>query len=108
MTIVGISHIARRTIRNSAQPAEQGQLVGRGLVVVEDNVAKQRQRAGAIVREADDELCPVESAAPEFILALSCYLDESSVFPRKPFNFGLRDGVNAALGLRRPGTQCDC
>ena len=69
---------------------------------------KQRQRAGAIVREADHELCPVESAAPEFILALSCYLDESSVFPRKPFNFGLRDGVNAALGLRRPGTQCDC
>jgi hypothetical protein len=39
---------------------------------------KQRQRAGAIVREADHELCPVECAAPELILALSCYLDESS------------------------------
>ncbi len=108
MTVISIPHITCRTIRNPAQRAEQCQLIGGGLVVVEDDVSKQRKRTAAIIWETNRKLYPVDRTAPELILAISCFLDKSSVFPRELVNFGLRDSVNAALGLRRSVTQGNC
>src|SRR6516165_5713339 len=56
--------------RNMLQPktAQISPTMKNGAKRLMSMLPKQRKRAGAIVREADHELCPVESAAPEFIL----------------------------------------
>jgi hypothetical protein len=69
---------------------------------------EQRKRAAAVIWETNRDLCPTDRVAPKFILTVGCFLDESSVRPRKAFNLSLRDHMNAALGLRKPVAQGNC
>ncbi len=57
--IVGaIRHNARRTFSNAREDAQQAQLVGRGFIVIHNNVPQQWQAAGAVIRHGENQRLP--------------------------------------------------
>lgn len=58
VTIIIVARVTGGAICNPAEDAQQSQLVGRRLVVIEDNMPDQRQRAGPVVRQSDEQMSP--------------------------------------------------
>src|SRR6476646_5907952 len=52
VAIIVLVRVTGRAICNPTQDAQQRQLIGRGFVVVEDDVPDERQRAGSVIRKS--------------------------------------------------------
>ena len=70
---------APRAVGDPGEGAQQGDLVGGGLGVVQDDVAQQGQGARAVVGEAKDDVRPGDPIAPREVGAVAHRLDEGAV-----------------------------
>ena len=95
-------------VGDAAQHAQQAELVGRALVVVQDDVPQQRQRARAVVGQPDCQLRPADLAAAEVVVGRSLALDERAVVPGEAPDLlgGRRDGTCAPASAG-PSAQRD-
>jgi hypothetical protein len=93
----GVGHL-----RDSAQ---QAQLVGRGLVIVQDDAPQQGQRPRAIVRQPEAERCPGHVGAAKGIGLLERADHHQPVLACQCFDLPGRGRPHRPVGLRRTPAQ---
>lgn len=88
VVVAGVAGAARGPVGDPAERAQQRQLVGRRLVVVEDDVAEQRQRPGAVVGQPDGDVRPGHAIAAEAVAVFAGADDQGAVRPRQALDLG--------------------
>ena len=94
-----------RAVGDSAEHAEQTELVGGALVVVQDDVAQQRQRTRAVVGQANRQLRPADVLAAQVVIRFDLALHERAVVARQDSDLFGRDGMEPACRLRRAAPE---
>jgi len=89
-------------VGDPAQAAQEGELVGGALVVVEDDVAEQGQGTGAVVRQPDGDLRPGDVVASHAVRALAGGFHPGAVLAGEPAQLVDRDLVHAPVRVDGP------
>ena len=105
--VIGILRHSAGAIGDPRDSAQQCELVGRRLRIIQNDVPEKRQRAGAVVRQANDQLCPADILAPQPILVINSALDESTMGPGKTFDLGDGYRMHGTLRVRRALSKGD-
>jgi hypothetical protein len=93
---------ARGPVGYPAKDAQQGQLVGGTLIVVEDDVAEEWESACTVVRQPDGHLRPANIVTAQSILGFPAGLDESAVPTGESLHLVERYGMDASPGSAGP------
>ena len=76
-----------------------------GFVVVQDNAPDQRQGAGSVIRQPDDDLLPGDPGPAEKVDVLCYPLDIAAMAARQLLDLLDRNWVHASTGFRRTFAQ---
>ena len=98
---------AGRQIGNLGDRTQQTKLVGRGLVVVQDDAAQQRQCASSVVRQTHRDCGPCHVRSSQRIRRGDDPSDRQAVFTSERFDFACRHRVHGAIGRRWAVPQCE-